>query len=568
MSWRRFLRRKRWDEERARELEAYLQAETEENMARGMSADEARRAAHLKLGNATRIREEIYEMNSLGWLETLWQDVHYGLRMLRKNRGFTVVAVLTLALGIGANTAIFSVIDSVLLRPLPYKDPGNLVMVWERRVNPHNTVAPPDFLDWQSQNTVFADMAAIVDERDNLTGTGQPEQVVVQLVSPNFFAVLGVNPILGRGFTAENGQASRDNVLILSYGFWKERFGGDPEIVGKTILLNGHSQIVVGVAPRDFNWFIKDGSLTGAKPQMWAPWVLPQRFRDRKQIGRFMTVVARLKPGVTLPQAQTQMNTIATRLAREFPDFNKDWGINVVSLREQLSGDLRPALLILFGAVAFVLLIACANVSSLLLARAAARGREMAIRTAIGASRRRIARQLLTESLLLAIAGGGLGVLLAFWGTNALLAASPHNLLGLDSVPIDFRILIFAFATTLLAGLLFGFLPSYISAHSKISETLKEGGRGTSGGKQRRVARSAFVVAQVGLSLVLLAGSGLLIRSFMRLLGVDPGFNASHLLTFKVVLPLSKYGTDQTQMVFFEQLLTRIQRLPSVSSVS
>jgi putative ABC transport system permease protein len=491
--------------------------------------------------------------------------------MLRKNPGFTFVAVLTLALGIGANTAIFSVIDSVLLRPLPYKDSSSLVIVWEsnaRESSPHNTVAPPDFLDWQSQSDVFAGMTAIVDERDNLTGNGDPEQVIVQLVSANFFSLLGVNPAIGPGFSAENGQLGKGNVVVLSHALWKERFGGDPGLIGKTLLLNGHSQTVVGVAPQGFNWFIKDGSLTGAKPQMWSPFVFPERFRDRKEIGRFLTVVARLKPGVSRSQAQTQMETIAARLEQEYPDFNGHWGVNVVPLREQISGGLRPALLILLGAVAFVLLIACANVASLLLARAASREREMAIRTAIGASRWRIARQLLTESVLLAVTGGGIGVALAVWGTNALLAASSENLLDLRAISIDLRVLAFAAGATFLAGLLFGFLPSYISAHSSISETLKEGGRGSSAGKHSGIARSTFVVAQMGLALVLLAGSGLLIRSFIRLIGVDPGFDTGHLLTFKVTLPQSKYGTDQACMAFFQELLARISRLPGVRSVS
>ncbi len=384
----------------------------------------------------------------------------------------------------------------------------------------------------------------------------------------NFFSVLGVNPLLGPGFTPENGQAGHDNVVILSYGLWKDRFAGDPAIVGKSILLNGKPQTVVGVAPQNFNWFIKDGSLTGAKPRLWSPFVFPQSFHDHKQIGRFLTVAARLKPGVTPVQAQAEMTAIAAQLEREYPDFDGHWGINVVPLRQQISGELRPALLILFGAVAFVLLIACANVSSLLLARAASREREMAIRTAIGASRWRIARQLLMESLLLALIGGGIGVTLTVVGTNALLAASPQNLLDLPSVSIDLRLLAFAAAATLLAGLLFGFLPSYVSAHSQISQTLRDGGRGSSTGKRRRFARSAFVVAQLSLALVLLAGSGLLIRSFVRLVGVHPGFDTAHLLTFKVSLPQSKYGTDKLQMAFFQQLLARVGAVPGVRSVT
>jgi putative ABC transport system permease protein len=301
---------------------------------------------------------------------------------------------------------------------------------------------------------------------------------------------------------------------------------------------------------------------------MWSPFVFPASFSDRKDIGRFLSVVARLKPGVTVAQAQSQMSAIAARIAEEYPDFNGYWGANVVSVRDQISGELRPALLILFGAVAFVLLIACANVSSLLLARASAREREIAVRTAIGASPWRIASQLLTESVVLALIGGAIGVALAIWGTDLLLAASPKNLLDLHSIPVDWRVLAFAAGATLIAGLLFGFLPSYISAHSGISETLKEGGRGSSAGKQKRFARSAFVVAQMCLALVLLAGSGLLIRSFIRLVGVDPGFDASHLLTFKVSLPSSKYKTDPARLAFFQQLLARISRLPGVRSVS
>jgi len=515
--------------------------------------------------------KEYRDTRSVKFIETFVRDVRYGLRMLSTNPGFSVVAILTLALGIGANTAIFSVINSVLLRPLPYSDPAALVMVWEnnsQHPNPHNTVSPPDFLDWASRNSVFSGLAATFDQTANLTGNGAPQEVVLQNVSVNFFSVLGVNPILGTGFTAEHGEPGHDDVIVLSFGLWKERYAGDRSVVGKTIRLNGRPLTVVGVAPQNFDWFIKDGSLTGAKPQMWSPWIIPAPFHDRKNVGRFMSVVARLKPGVSVAQAQAQMNTIAAQIAQDYPAFNTYWGSNVVPLREQISGDLRPALLVLFAAVGFVLLIACANVSSLLLARAAAREREIAVRTAVGASAWRIACQLLTESLLLATLGGGLGVALAIWGTNALLAASPKNLLDLRFVSIDARILLFAAGSTLLAGLLFGFLPSYVSAHSRISETLKEGGRGTSLGKRRGLARSAFVVLQMCLALVLLAGSGLLIRSFIGLVGVDPGFDANHLLTFKISLPSSKYSSDPVCLAFFRQLLFRLSHLPGVRSVT
>jgi putative ABC transport system permease protein len=568
---RALFRRGAMEAEMDEELHSHFENQVEKLVASGLSREEAVRRARIEFGGYEHLKEECRDARGVSLVETIAQDLRYALRMLRNSPGFTAVAILTLALGIGANTAIFSVIDSVLLRPLPYQDPAGLVMVWEnnsQHANPHNTVSPPDFLDWQSRNSVFAEMSALFDQRVNLTGNGVPQEVVIQDVSANFFSVLGVRPILGPGISAENGKPGHDDVVVLSYGFWKERFAGDPEIIGKPVVLNGHPQIIVGVAPQNFTWFIKDGSFTGAKPQMWTPFIFPASFSDRKGVGRFLTVVARLKPGVTVPEAKSQMDTIAARIAEEYPDFNAYWGANVVSVRDQISGDLRPALLILFGAVAFVLLIACANVSSLLLARAAAREREIAVRTAIGASRWRIARQLLTESILLALIGGAMGMTLAVWGTNLLLAATPGNLLDLRSLPIDWRVLAFAGGSTLLAGLFFGVLPSYISAHSGISETLKEGGRGSSAGKQRSFVRGAFVVAQMCLALVLLAGSGLLIRSFVRLVGVDPGFDPSHLLTFKVSLPSSKYKTDAALLAFFRQLLARVSQLPGVRSVS
>jgi predicted permease len=565
------LRRQHLDSELDEELRSHLEMRAADNAAAGMSTDQARYDAQRRFGNTTLLKEDTREIDIIGWLDEAARDFRHALRMLHRSPGFTIVAVLTLALGIGANTAIFSVVNSVLIRPLPYLDPAGLVMVWEsnsQHPNPHNTVSPPNFLDWQSRNSVFSSMAYIFDERDNLTGNGDPQEVVVQDVSANFFSLLGVNLLLGPGFTPENGQSGHDNVVILAYGIWKERFAGDPAIVGKSIVLNGHPQTVVGVAPQNFQWFIKDSSLTGAKPQMWSPFVFPQSFHNHNEMGRFITVVARLNPGSAPSQAQTQMKAIASQLEHEYLDADSHWGVNVVPLRDCLSGDLRPALLVLFGAVAFVLLIACANVSSLLLARAASREREMAIRTAIGASRWRIARQLLMESLLLALLGGGLGVALAVWGTNALLAASPRNLLDLTAIALDLRVLIFAITATLLAGLLFGFLPSYISAHSRIYETLKEGGRGSSSAKRHAFARQAFVVAQLSLALVLLTGSGLLIRSFVRLIGVDPGFDTVHLLSFKVSLPRSKYGTDALCLTFFQRLLARINTVPGVRSAT
>ena len=554
------------------ELRAHFERQVEKLIASGLSREEATRKARLEFGGYEQLKEEIREARGVSLVDSLKRDVSYGLRILRKNPGFTAVAILTLVLGIGANTAIFSVINAVLLRPLPYTDPGSLVMVWESNSkvgNPHNTVSPPDYLDWKRQADGFSGMAAIFDQRANLTGGGLPEQIVLQDVSEDFFSVLGVNPILGPGFTPENGKEGHDDVVVLSYGFWKDRFAGDPGIVGKSVTINGHPLAIVGVAPQNFQWFIKDGSLTGGgKPQMWTPFAMPKAFAERKNVGRFLTVVARLKPGVSPLQAQSQMAGIAARIAEQFPDFNAYWGTNVVPLREQISGDLRPALLVLFAAVGLVLLIACANVSSLLLARAANRERELAVRTAIGASPWQIARQLLTESVLLAFIGGVIGIALAVWGTNAILAASPANLLDLRSISIDWRVLAFAAGVTLAAGLIFGFLPSFIASQSGTSETLKEGGRGSSAARHRGYARNAFVLAQVCFALVLLAGSGLLIRSFIRLAGVDPGFDASHLLTFKVSLPRARYKDDPARLAFFHEFLGRVANVPGVRAVT
>lgn len=568
---RSLFRHKAVEEEMNDELRFHFDQQVEKFMRSGKSKDEAVREARFKFGGEEKIREECREARGVGPVEMLLQDLHYGIRMLLKDASFTFVAVLTLALGMGAATAIFSVVDAVLLNQLPFRDPSRIVVVWENFFtlnHPHNVAAPANFMDWQSQNTVFESMTAMADTKANLTGSGDPQQIVIGNVTPGFLNVLGVTPILGSGFSAENWQQGKDDVVLLDYGFWKERLGADPGVIGKTIELNGKPAVVVGVAPKDFTLFIKDGTLTGSKPQMWSPWVVPKDWGDRKQgVGRYLTVLARLKPGVTVTQAQEQMSTIASRLQQEYPLTNAHWGATVIPLREQLSGDLRPALLTLFCAVAFVLLIACANVSSLLLARAARRQREIAIRAAIGASRWRIARQLLTESLLLAGCGGALGLLLAFWGTRALLASGPKDLLDLSQVTLNGRVLGFAAGVTMFSCIVFGFLPSFLSARSQVADSLKDEARSTPTGRSTLV-RSLLVVAQTSLAVVLLIGSGLLIRSFVRLVAVDPGFEPRNLLTFQVGLPQAKYPEDAAQRAFFRNLLLRAARLPGVRSVS
>ena len=576
------------DRELANEIESNLQMHAEDNIRAGMPPEEARWKAVHKFGGVEAAKEEYRDRRGIPVVEMFWQDLRYAGRMLRKAPGFTAIAVLTLALGIGANTAIFSVLDSVLLRPLPYKNPFSLALVWENlpRINLwRNVASPANFLDWQEQNHCFSDMAVFLDQPINLTGAGESEQAAIQYVSSNFFSVLGVNPMLGRGFSAEsagNGaqvvvaeaenktgrQPAQSNSVILSYGFWKSKFGADPNIIGKSIELNGQSNTVVGVMGPDFDWYVNEFSFTHEHPQMWTPLEVKPEWRDRTKVGRFLRVVARLNAGVTLAQAQAQMNVIAANLAARYPQYDKGWGVTIVPVRDQFSGALRPALLILLGAVGFVLLIACANISSLLLSRAAGRGREIAIRIALGASRRRIAQQFLTESVLLGIIGGVLGTFVAFWGTQALVRAASVSIPDLSAVAVNWRILLFAAGVTLLAGLLAGVFPSLMAARAEVASALPEGGRTTSAGRKSLAARSAFVVVEISLALVLLAGSSLLLQSFYRLTDVNPGFQASHLLTFQVTLPDSKYRQDSARAAFFTQFLEKLRALPGAISAT
>ena len=502
-------------------------------------------------------------------MQTVLQDLKYGVRMLSRAPGFTFIAVLTLALGIGANTAIFSVIDATLLASLPYSQPERVVMVWEHHPSrgfPHNVVSPGNFLHWRDANTVFEEMAAFVDLRANLTGDSAPEQVPGQVVTPNLFSLLGVKTELGRTFAPEEGELGNDDVVVLSHGLWQRRFGGSPDILGKKIMLGGKSTVVVGVMPPGFQLLIQQSSRTGEHAQFWSP--LAFKPEDRTPVGRYLTVVARLKQGVALAQAQSQMDSIATDLAKQFPEIDTGWGIQLVALHDQFFGSIRPALLVLLGAVGFVLLIACANVASLLLGRATRRSRELAIRFTMGASRARIARQLLTETMLLAVAGGSAGALLAFWGTDLLLALSPKGLIDVHISKVDFRVLAFLTALTILTGLLFGLLPALLATRTSPGDSLKEGERNVGASVRGTRVRNILVIGEIGLALVLLTGSGLLVKSFRRLLAVPPGFDPHNLLTLKADLPSSRYSRDPEIIAFFADLLQRIKALPGVESAS
>jgi putative ABC transport system permease protein len=509
-------------------------------------------------------------------MNTFLQDLKYGLRMLRKSPGFTAIAVLTLALGIGANTAIFSVVDAVLLRPLPYREADRLALVWEK--NPHtaerglsefagrNVVSPANFLVWQDENTVFERMAAFYEQPANLTGEGEPERVAVEYATPSMLPLLGVHPALGRSFAREEGQPGRNHEAILSYGLWQRRFGGDAHVLGKTARLDGAPYTVVGVMPRGFQLYVQHQAIIGEPPQLWVPLAFPASARQPG--GRYMMAIARLKPGVTLAAAQTQMDRIARGLASRFPDFDAGWGVTLVPIRKELTGALRPALLVLFAAVGFVLLVACANLANLTLVRAAAREREFAVRIVLGASRSRLLQQLLTEGAVIAVAGGVAGVLLAYWGTAALVALSPTGLLDPTQVRLNGFVLLFTAGLSMVTGIVFGLAPALGASKVDLQESLREGGRGTTASRARHRAGNLLVVSQIAVALVLVSGAGLLIRSLARLEQVNPGFDPGHLLTAQLLLSPSKYGKPADSIAFFGNLLDRIRAIPGVKSAS
>jgi putative ABC transport system permease protein len=492
-------------------------------------------------------------------METLIQDLRYSVRMLIKRPGFTFVVVAALALGIGANTAIFSVVNSILLRPLPYRDPARLAMIWmdNKRMNVDQDIHSfANYIDYRDQNQVFESMAAYSGVSLNLVGVGEPERIIGSAATASLFEVLGVAPVRGRVFTVEEETIGQNRVAVLSYGLWQRRFAGDPNIVGQEILLSDVSRTVIGVMPPSFKFPHKDA-------EIWVPLALDEnQKRSRGSFGYY--AIGRLKPGVSLQQAQAEMGTIASNLESQY-NFLEGLGVNLVPLHQQVTGRVRPALLVLLGTVAFVLLIACANVANLLLARSAGREREIAIRTALGANRKRLIRQLLTESALMGLAGGAIGLLIAKWGLSALIALSPEDIPRLDQIGIDGRVLGFTLLVSLLTGLVFGLVPALQASKPDLNESLKESGRSSTSGVERRRVRSSLVVLEVALSLVLLVGAGLMIKSFSRLQKVDLGFNPDRLVSMNIQLSRTKYqGPLSTQ--FFRQLIERVEAMPGVES--
>ena len=542
------------------EMRFHIDMRTEENVRAGMTPEEARRDAERRFGRLTRVKEQGYEVRGGRWLESLWQDCRYGARMLWKNAGFTAVAALVLALGIGANTSLFSVVNAVLLRPLPFPDAERIV--WFDGINQArgittSNLSPPDYKDWEQQAGAFERTAAYVTGSANLSAEGgEPERVQRVSVTAGFFPVLGVGPALGRALSPEDEAPGAEDVVVISHALWRGRFGADPNVSGRRINVNGKPHTVVGVMPPSFDY--------PRQSQMWTPFK-PERSAERRD-NRFVFVLARLRPGATVEEAQAQIDTISGRLGQQYPETNAGWSARLTRLHERTVRDVRASLLLLLGAVGFVLLIACANVANLLLARAAARRREIALRTALGAGRLRVVRQLLTESLMLAALGGAAGLALSLFLTRLLVAISPANLPRLNDVGMDWRVLGFTVGLVCVVGLLFGLAPALQASRADLSESLKEGSRGSSEGRGRNRVRSALVVSEVALSLLLLVGAGLLVRSFLLLGDVNPGFDPANVLTMRLSLPSATYPEPGRRVEFFRELTRRVEALPGVEA--
>ena len=498
-------------------------------------------------------------------MSSILQDLRYGLRALLRRPTFTLVAVATLALGIGVNTAIFSVVNAVLMRGLPYPNSEQLVVVWETSVQPgqdvnnRNEVAMGNFLDWRSQQTVFDGLAALNYSNVNLTGSAEPERIQGAVVTTNFFSLLGTTPIIGRGFLAEEENADSARTIIISHGLWQRRFGNDPGVIGQTLTVNANTVTVIGVLPSTFEF---EFPIT-RQIEIWMPMRISASNTNRQS--HYLYIIGRLRRTVPIDQAQAGMTVVANQLQQQYPETNSNRGVNLIPLQQQLVGDTRPYLRVLFTAVGFVLLIACANVACLLLARVNARYREIAIRLALGATRWRIVRQLLTESMLLAAIGGLAGFLLAYWQTDLLVALAPPEVPRLGEISLNSQVLAWTLAVSLATGVLFGLAPALGASKPELNESLKEGGRSVVEGRSR--LRNVLVVSEIALAFMLLIGAGLLIKSFLRLQHVSPGFDPKNVLTMNVSLPRQKYKESQRINSFFEQLISKVSSIPGVEVV-
>jgi predicted permease len=560
-----FWHRRKRENELDEELQSHLQMAAQDRGDRGETPEQARGAARRELGNVGLIKEVTREMWGWASFERLVQDVRYGLRMLAKSPGFTVIAILTLALGIGANTALFSVVNGVLLNPLPYANPDQLVWLAESKPNfATGSISFPNFRDWHKNNRAFAAMGVYRPYSYNLTGLGEAEQLRAMFISSDFFSVLGVNPALGRSFVPGEDEIGAAPIAIISGGFWERKFGSSPDALGKSLILDGKSFTIVGVLPSSFALSV--GGFRSSEVYVplgqWSNPLLPKR-----GAGLGIHGIGRLKADVTIEQARADMDGVTRSLAADYPDADKGIGAAVIPLKQEIVGDLRVFLWVLLAAVGFVLLIACVNVANLTVARSSVRMREFAIRAALGASRGRLLRQLLTESILLSLTGGALGLLLAGWGTKAALHQLPVNLPRASEVALDSRVLIFTLVISLACGIFFGLAPAFKSARANLHDTLKEGGRGGSGSRHR--AQGLFVVVEMAMALVLLIAAGLMIRSLGALWKVNPGFDSHNVLTFGVALPPSmQHNTRDGIRAALRQLNDELAAVPGVTASS
>ena len=551
-------RSRKLDAELDEEVRSHLEMRTADLVAAGIAPEEARVRALRAFGNSAFIKEETRTMDSLRWLESFLQDLRYGLRQMLHNPGFALVAVLTLALGIGANVAMFSVLEAVVLRQLPYPQPRQLVSLFEANHQKgflQFAVSPPNFLDWQAQNHTFAYLAAVNHETRTLTGHGEPLRLQTLVATADLFRVYGVEPALGRGFNSQETQIGHEHVVVLSHAAWRNLFGGDPAVLGKSVMLDGVAYNIIGVMPAGFRWPSR------------ADAALPLAFRSdvgRQRGAHYLSVVGRLKPGVTIEEGKSDIANISRRLARQYPDNDGGWEAVVLPMREAMVGDVGSALWVLLGAVSLLVLIACANIANLLLARANGRHREMAVRSALGASRGRVLRQLLAESLLLAAMGAAAGLLLARWTLQLVVRVGPKNIPRLNQVGLDPGVLLFALATAVVTAFLFGLIPAWKAARAQLVNSLRQSGVGTGSHDSTRM-RAALVTAEVALSLMLLTGAGLLIRSFARLAATDPGFDAANVMTFDLSLPSARYRDSGSVARLQDALLQKLQAVPGVS---
>ena len=560
--WRNLFHKDRVDQEFTEEIQSYLDMLTETKIKQGLTPQEARRSALVEVGGVEQVQEKVREIRMGQLIETAWRDVRLGVRALVHSPVFSIVTVLSLALGIGANTAIFSVVNGLLLRPLPYPESERIVDVWHTPPQQsfpgldRFSVSPANYLDWKAQSNAFEQMAIYTYSGFSMTTGNDPVPLIGAVVSSDFFSVLRTNAMQGRTFTPDEEQPGRDQVAVISHTLWQRAFGGNPNIFGQPVILNSRGFTVVGIMPAGFE-FPREADL-------WVPLAWDDKERQVRSIHDYL-VVARLKPNVSLNQAQADMSTISSRLEQQYPEENKGWGAVVIPFREDLVGDIRPALLVLFCAVGFVLLIACANVANLMLARGANRQKEIAVRIALGAGRARLVRQLLTESVLLAVSGGVLGLLLALWGIKMLvrLGSLPNSGdIGIDTWALGFTLLV-----SLGAGVIIGIVPALQFTKTNLSETLKQGAGRTGGSPIKQHTRKALVISEVALSLVLLIGAGLMIRSFWKLQDVEPGFVASNALTMSVALTPLRYSEPHQQLAFLDRAIEQIRTVPGVVSV-